>query len=1119
MKQIKSLLAALLLCAAAVSAAPVGSIKGYVRDASGAVVPSAKLVLRNQNTDVSMKAATDQTGFYQFLQILPSTYSVSVEAAGFRRVEVKNVAVLVDQIVALDVKLEVGQVSESVEVTESTSGIETERVSTGTAYESKLVTNLPTTNRRFNDIAILTPGVSFSAPGTQAGGFAAAGSRAQSTNWQIDGVNAMDPQVAGPTQSYRIADAVQEMSVTTTAQSAEFGRQSGAQVNVVTKSGTNQFHGSAFEFFRNDKLQAKDFFTNKLKGVKNTLRHNQYGGTVGGPVLKDKTFFFFSWEAFKENAPSPVTAVVPTQNQRNLVTDPIAKNLLAYFPLPTNTAAAEGTINYVGNAPNTVRDNTYLGRVDHNFSANDRLSGRYMFFGGNTLSGGALPTTGGSTNAPGSQNLSLTELHTFSPSMVTEVRLGYSRNKTKFEVQDVGFNPSSIFPGVPGVVNSGTSIDSGIPRVAFSSGGYASLGSATNLPQGRITNTYELYLNNTKVAPFGLTGHTVKFGYYGRREEVRRYLDGNSRGAIAFADWASFAGSCASCVGGASLLQNSSIRTGDTLAHYYRYPHAFYVQDDIKLRPNLTMNIGLRYELPSVATEKRNKGSNFIDGIGPVLLGTNQLLTLDPTKKGYASFGTTNAPITLNSAGSTAAKKDFAPVIGFAYTPDFAKKIFGEKKTVIRSGFRLSYDEVFNNIPVNQSLNAPFVLTTTQRAGTTQAAAGYPWALAFDQNISLVARTTQAPGLPANGLVTFNGYDPHAPTAYAENWNFGFQREITRSSSIDVSYIGSAGHKLGVFIDANQPKVSIADSGFRGAQAPNSQFFPFPQWGSLTGSYATFQGNSIYNGLVVSGKIKLNKGLLMQGSYTWSHGIDNSSAFFGSTGDAGYPASRANLQAERGNSANDQRHRFINAFVWDLPFGRGKSFLNNAPGYVNQVIGGWQISGITNLSTGTPFTVYANSGLDFSGFNQFVDRPDVQGSGPLVINRGNPDALFDPTFFGKVAGNPICPGYSAASGVKVNAGCAPSGRIGTSGRNQYYGPGLVDFDMTAAKKFQLVRERVALEYRADFFNIMNHTNFGLVGGNFTMSSSQFGLMGRTSAYNAGNTGGARVIQMTLKLTF
>jgi hypothetical protein len=240
------------------------------------------------------------TGFYLFLDLAPGTYSITAEVPGFRREVVKAVSVLVDQIVSVDIGLIVGQVSEVVQVDAGvTALIEPEKSSTGTNFDPKLTANLPLTNRRFNDLALLTPGATFSAAGTQAGGFAAAGSRAQSTNWMIDGINDLDPQVNGPNNNFRIAEAVQELSVITTAPSAEFGRQSGAQVNVVTKSGTNLLHGSLFEFIRNDKLQATDFFTNKLGGTKNPLHRNQYRASLGGPIKKDKTFFFYSWEALQ----------------------------------------------------------------------------------------------------------------------------------------------------------------------------------------------------------------------------------------------------------------------------------------------------------------------------------------------------------------------------------------------------------------------------------------------------------------------------------------------------------------------------------------------------------------------------------------------------------------------------------------------------------------------------------------------------------------------------------------------------------------------------------------------------------------------------------------------------
>jgi hypothetical protein len=335
-------------------------------------------------------------------------YSITAEVPGFRKELVKSVSVLVDQIVSVDVKLVLGQVTEVVEVNGGvTALIEPEKSSTGTNFDPKLTANLPLTNRRFNDLALLTPGATFAAAGTQAGGFAAAGSRAQSTNWMIDGINDLDPQVNGANTNFRIAEAVQELSVVTTAPSAEFGRQSGAQVNVVTKSGTNLFHGSLFEFIRNDKLQAADFFTNKLGGTKNPLHRNQYGASLGGPIKKDKTFFFYSWEALQQSNPIPTTATVPTLAQRASVTDPIAKNLLQYFPLPTDPTQSAGRTNFVGNLPQNSSDNTHLIRVDHALSNKDRLMGRYIWFGGSTLTVGTLPTNS-TSNTPGSQNLALT---------------------------------------------------------------------------------------------------------------------------------------------------------------------------------------------------------------------------------------------------------------------------------------------------------------------------------------------------------------------------------------------------------------------------------------------------------------------------------------------------------------------------------------------------------------------------------------------------------------------------------------------------------------------------------------------------------------------------------------
>ncbi|MGI8741005.1 MAG: carboxypeptidase regulatory-like domain-containing protein [Bryobacteraceae bacterium] len=1115
MRTITTTLSLLVSLISITYAAPVAGIKGYVKDASGAVVPRATVVLTSTETNARHQDLSDDTGLFQFVQLPPGAYEISAEATGFKKALVRNLSLLVDQVLSVDIRLEVGQVAEVLEVKSAALLIETEKASTGANISPRLVQNLPLGNRRFDDLALLTPGTAVAAPGTQAGGFAPAGARPGSTNSVIDGINNVDRQVGGPINTFRIADAVREFSVTTTVASAEFGRESGGQVNIVTKSGTNLFHGSAFFFLRNDALQARDFFTNKLRGSKPILRQDQFGGTVGGPILHDKTFFFYSWEHLHLKNPKAATAVVPTQAQRDSVLDPVARNLLSYYPLPTLPNAAAGTTNFVGNALSSTYDDTHLGRIDQNFSDKDRFTARYIWYGGTTIAGGALPTTGGNVNKPGSQNLALTETHLFSPSLISELRLGFSRNVIALEPQDHDFNAAPLFPGVPGVVDTTLSgaANSGLPTISIS-GGYATLGSATNVRQGRVVNTYDVAANVTKIGPFGWSNHTLKIGFDGRREETKRFINGSARGLVGFTSFANFAGTCPTC-NGQALLNTSSILAGDTLAYWYRYPLGFYAQDDIKVKPNFTLNIGLRYELPSAVVEKSNRGTNFWDGIGPVLVGTNRMLAVDPSKTGPASLYYTTSPITLPRAGTTSNYDNIAPVFGFAYTPQFSNGpgFLQDGKTVLRGGFRIGYDETYNNVTVNQTINPPWNFSTTQQAGTTQPAAGYRWALAFNQNIPLIVRTTQAPGAPALGLLGFNGLNNHAPTSYAENWNLGIQRQLGQKAFVDVSYIASAGHRLGGYVSPNQPRVIIRDPSFRGAQAPNEQIFPFPQWGTVRS--ASFDGNSIYNALVVSGKWQGGAAFTAGGSYTWSHGIENVSSFAGTTGDTSQPDNRFQTNLERSNSSSDQRQRFIAYYVYQLPFGRGRKFLSGARGITEQVLGGWEVSGITNLFTGQPFTVYANKQVDFSGFNTFLDRPDIVGSGPLRIDRSNPDSFFDPAYFGKVAGNPLCSGSSAASNVRVNSGCAPAGRVGTSPRNGFYGPGIINFDVTMAKHFP-IHEGFVLTFRTDAFNVANHTNFGLIANNFTMSSGQFGQISATSPYIYG---AARVLQLTLRLDF
>jgi hypothetical protein len=430
--------------------------------------------------------------------------------------------------------------------------------------------------------------------------------------------------------------------------------------------------------------------------------------------------------------------------------------------------------------------------------------------------------------------------------MLNELRLGYSRNQTFITVQDNGFNAASIFTGADGKPLSGVvdgaqnPLDSGLPTINIA-GGFAPLGSTNNLPQGRITNTYEVFDNMSWISPFGASKHSFRFGFHQREEQARRYLDGSARGSFNFASFADFA---------AGQINTSTFRSGSTLAYWNRFPWDAYFQDQWKVRDNLTLNYGIRYEYPSAIYQTRQEATNFVPGVGPVLLGTNQLLTVDPTKLGPAALVLTQAPLALSDSGVNSDKNNFAPVVGLAYTPRFLTKLTGKNETVIRAGFRVGYDDIFNNIPANLGLNPPYNLLTAQTNGGTQPGK-FSYATAFNQNVPLVSNFgAQGPETPTVGKLSFNAEDPNIRSAYIYQYNLGIQRKFGNNFSIETDYQGSTGHKLGLFVDLNQPAVVVSDAAARGNQKPNQQFYPYPFFGTLTSGKDI--GNSNYNGLVTT---------------------------------------------------------------------------------------------------------------------------------------------------------------------------------------------------------------------------------------------------------------------------
>ena len=1057
------------------------------------------MTLTNMSTNAKLEAESDGNGGFQFLQLAPAMYSLQVEATGFKRVVIDNIVVQVDQITHLEPSLQVGSVAETIEVSGGAIPLlESDRSTLSNVVDSQVISNMPLNARQYLDLALLTPGVLPSSAGTQGGGFNVAGARSQSNVFLLDGVSNIDTQINSALGNFRITDGVQEFAVQTSVATAEFGRGTGGQVSIVTKSGTNQFHGTAFEYLRNSVLDAADFFTNKNHGKKNPLHRNQYGGTLGGPILKNRMFFFLSYEGFRQIAPTVSSTRVPTDAERASVTDPISRSLLQFWPAANFTPSSGSSNNFIANVSAATFDETGLAKVDYNFSDRDHLTARWAQYGGTLLTPGALPSLGGNGNSPASDSGVIDYTHTFSPRLLNEVRFGFSRNKTFITVQDSGFNAATIFVDssgqpLPGIVDgSKNQLDSGLPTIGIT--GYAPLGSTSNLPQGRITNTYEIFDNMSLIAPFGASRHSWRWGVHARREDARRFLDGSARGQFSFSNFADFA---------AGRVNSATLLFGSTLAYWQRYPWDLYWQDTYKVKDNFTLNYGVRYEYPSAIHQVRNQATNFVPGVGPVLLGSDKVLAIDTTKKGPDSLFLTQAPFTLSDTGVSLDKNNFAPVVGFAYTPRITKSLFGNDKTVIRGGFRMGYDEVFNNIPANMALNAPFNLTTTQNKSTQQSPTNqsgkFSYAVGLDQNVALVKNI----GLPNQvGLVGFSSEDQNLRSAYIYQYSLGIQRQLGNAFSLEVDYQGSTGHKLGLFIDQNQPRI-----------VNGAQVFPYPFFGSIGTGVGI--GNSNYNGAVATARYQGRHGIYFEGSYTFGKSIDDGSSFFGSTSERAGLADSTNLAADRGPSSFDIRHRAVFTFVVDLPVGPGHRLLGWNNGVNRQVFGGWQISGITSIQSGTPFTVF-NSAADFSGFNQGNDRPDVVGTGPLPQDNRNPDAAFDTAYFGCVT----------APCTKIGQGVPPIGRVGSSGRNQYYGPGLQNWNFAVAKVFPLGTERVRLRFRADFFNLFNHTNFANPVSN--EGSVNFGkitaTVGSAVATAVGTTagvvgGGPRVIQGALRVEF
>ena len=1146
-----------------------GTIAGTVTDPSGAVVPGAKVVVKDVDRGGAFTTQTNQSGEYVASPLMVGHYTVTVEHSGFKKAVSQAISLDVQQRAVVDVKLQLGQASEAVEVTGAAPLLETQTSELGQVVNARQASNLPLNGRNFAQLALLTAGTTPSEPGArdeQSYGFSAGGARSLQNNFLLDGIdnNSNLPDLLNES-NYVIqppVDALQEFKVQTNAYSAEFGRGNGAIVNAVIKSGTNQLHGSGWGFLRNNVLDARNYFD--PVGPTPPYQQYQFGGTLGGPVYiphvydgRNKTFFFVDYEGLRIHQADTQTLLLPTDAQRagnfadlldtstvtgrdcngrptyggelfdtrltqlsassptglcgipiggyngaglptNVIPqskiDPLAARLMALFP-PANVSG-NPAFNYIANPVENTHRSNFDTRIDQKFSDKDNAFIRFSYenqpriipspFQSSIADGGGF-FSGIEDNSY--RSVALSETHVFKPTLVNEFRFGYNRvNSHRFQFNfDKDISGEIGFPGVPF-----TSINGGLPQLNFDDGSAPTLGSPTFLPSVELQNTYVLSDNLTWVKG----KHTVKYGTEIRREEFTIFQPAESRGTEGFSN--GFTDNPANPgtggFGQASFLIGLADGGGINNLHnvdYHRPIYAFYAQDDWRITRKLTLNLGLRYELFTTVKERFNEQGTF-DLNNPttptIIVPKGQTMQLTPTLASQIRVSPTGSsglvPVDTNN---------FAPRIGFAYqlTPG----------TVLRGGYGVFYGGQENGPYSNPSpgFNPPFFVT--QSFNSPCGAASANPALFASGNDCAVPGISNLPGgipgsagfsvgFPATSLTdpntpTLFSVDPRLVTPYMQQWNFGIERQLGSDMMLQVTYAGSKGTKLFTFYNGNQAGPSADPN------APFAERRPVPAIDTSINLFAS-DGGSKYNSLQTRLEKRFTRGFSMLASYTYSNAEDNASnANLGSQNNDGFRWFRF-PQWEWGHASFDVRHRFTLSYMYELPIGHGKRFLSGASGALQQVLGGWQIAGITTISSGNWYTPQDGNG----GF-------------------ANSDGLQYPNVVADPNSSPHC-----QPGTFFNT-CAftdpPLGSFGNAARNSVLGPGVQIWDASIFKTFS-VTERAKLEFRSEFFNLPNHTNFLLSksgpqesNNSTVLGASQFGFLTAARA--------PRQIQFALKLSF
>lgn len=1098
----RTLALAVLSAAAPLAAQTVtATLVGTIADPTGAAIAGATVTVEHRQTGLTRTAVSNELGDYRLPSLPTGFYRMTVESPGFKRLLIDDVELVVDQTLRVDGVLQVGEVVETVEVSAATPLVASETSLVGQVIDNRQIVDLPIKGRSFFELALLSPGTTPTQPGSfvanrrpmpgglNAPAFQVGGAREKSNGYLVDGVDSQDPHYLTPS-FFPSVDVIQEFKLLTSSYTAEYGRFA-AQINATTRSGGNAMHGGLYHFFRNEKMDAANFFDNFAGRGIPPLRYNQFGANLGGPVRipklydgQNRTFFFASYEGTRVRRGRTAQLNVPTLEQRSgdfsrlgfrgnramfdpattrrneagaIVRDPFPGNripearfvafgpaVLALYPAPTVDVATGN--NFFARLSDTSDNNNGMIRLDHRFGERDSIFFRYSIFGGLEASPSPIDN-GGLSNDVRTQNLAFNYTHIFGPSWLYELRAGYNR-PTYLVLQDGAFQIDYARRlGLKNLLQD--PIGWGVPNVSLT--GFSGIGSDAN-PTTQVSNTYHLVNRVT----FTSGAHNLRFGADQRKVNYNDRSERNVRGTFEFSG---------GLTGDPARVGSTGVSVGDLLlglpltatgsptslaGNFNGFSHAFFVQDDWRVSRRVTLNLGLRYELNTRFTDVQNRLTLFDPDFpgGRILIGG--------TTRGFIpGRGLADTGVSVPRGLVPTDTNNWGPRIGVAIRP------FASNRTVVRAGYGIFYEIIELQDLRTFVRNPPFGLVT-QLTSDQNGRADAPNVIRVGELFPEAGTVAARPNVFSPSKTYF---DP-----YYQQWNFGIQHEVVPGWLAEIGYLGSKGTFLAQRLNLNQATLDPDPSRPTSQQSRQT----FPLFGNTI--RATYpEANSTYHAGFLKAERRFAGGYSLLGSYTFSKSLDAGSLI------DDQPRDIFNKRLSKARSTFDLRHRVVISGTWELPFGPGRATLRSGPGA--WLLGGWQVNSIFNWQSGFPFTALAQGNVCNCGAAMQTAQ---QVGDPWANARRIRESWFDTTAFAQ----------------------PPAGRFGSAGRNILDGPSQTWFDLSLFRVVP-VGETARLQIRAEAFNAFNTTRFGQPGGG--LNTPNFGVI--TSAADA------RILQLALKLNF